>query len=142
MVTGQIPSTMLVLGELIYHFASADLGNAILEFVGGCLIFLHTKRAWKDQEIKGVHWGPFVFFWTWGVYNLWYYAHIGQPISGYIAFMPCLANTAYLFSFWLFNGSFNYDRRNDRARWWVLTRINRFRAFWGAALEEAADLPT
>ncbi len=149
MNTGEIPAAMLWLGQFIYyiyqHFISADLGNAVLEFIGGCLIWLHSIRTWKDEEIKGVSVWPFVFFWTWGIYNCWYYAHIGQPISGAVAFMPALANSAFLFSYWLFAGPFNYDRRRDRIRWWLVSRINRLLGkfcYLGEAVLEAADLPT
>lgn len=127
MIDGGFPAIAAGLAAVLKHAAVPDIINATLEFVGGCLIWMHTARAWRDEEIKGVHWGPFVFFWTWGVYNLWYYSHIGQPISGAVAFMPCLATTAYLFTYWIFAGNFNYEKRNDRARWWFLSRINRLR---------------
>lgn len=79
----------------------ADLGNALFEVVGGVLIILHTGRAWRDRVIKGVHWAPFVFFWAWGGWNLFYYAHVGQPLSAAAAFMPFIANSSYLLSWWL-----------------------------------------
>lgn len=128
--------------NLVALVVNPDFFNAAFEFVGGILIWLHTARAWKDQEIKGVSPWPFIFFWSWGIYNLWYYSHIGQPISGMIAFMPCLANSAYLFSLWLFRGPFNYDKRSHRARWFFIRHGNRIIDFFGNAALEVADLPT
>jgi hypothetical protein len=130
--------------DTVAFVLNPDFFNAALEFVGGCLIWLHTVRAWKDEEIKGVSGWPFIFFWTWGIYNLWYYTHIGQPISGAVAFMPALANSAFLFSYWVFVGPVNLDRRRDRARLWVMFKIKKVVVFFDQALdvmEEVADLP-
>jgi hypothetical protein len=73
-----------------------DLANAGLEVVGGMLILLHSRAAWRAWEIKGVHWAPFVFFATWGGWNLWYYHQAGQWLSGYAAWFPFAANTVFL----------------------------------------------
>jgi hypothetical protein len=124
------------------HYITADSANAAFEFVGGILIWMHTRRAWKDREIKGVSMWPFIFFWSWGIYNLWYYAHIGQPISGMIAFMPALANSAYIFSHWLFSGPFNYDKRSHRARWFFIRTGDKIGNFFGDAAVEVAELPS
>lgn len=57
---------------------SPDIINAIFEFGGGCLIWLSVRQLWKDKELKGVHWAPIIFFWAWGVWNLFYYPSLDQ----------------------------------------------------------------
>lgn len=55
-----------------------DVLNAIFEFGGGCLIWLSVRQLWLDKELKGVHWSPIIFFWAWGMWNLFYYPSLDQ----------------------------------------------------------------
>jgi len=57
---------------------SPDILNAIFEFGGGCLIWLSVRQLWLDKELKGVHWAPIIFFWAWGMWNLFYYPSLDQ----------------------------------------------------------------
>ena len=57
---------------------SPDLINAIFEFGGGCLIWLSVRQLFKDKKLKGVHWAPIIFFWLWGVWNLYFYPSLDQ----------------------------------------------------------------
>ena len=70
--------------------------NGLFEVVGGLLLFLNTWRAWRDGQIRGLHPAPMVFFWSWGLFNLWYYRSIHQPWSAAAGLLPCLGNTAFI----------------------------------------------
>lgn len=75
---------------------TGDHLNGIFESVGGLLLLMNVRRAWRDQAIRGLHPLPSVFFWAWGAFNLWYYPSIGQRWSFWAGIAPCLANTAFL----------------------------------------------
>ena len=58
-----------------------DLINGLFE-VGGAILLLGNVRAIsRDKEIKGVCWGPTVFFAVWGIWNLFYYPSLEQWFS-------------------------------------------------------------
>ena len=80
-----------------FDLFSGDVGNALIETVGGLFIWLSVKKILHDREVKGFSIFPMLFFTSWGIWNLWYYQHVGQWISGYAAFMPALANATYIF---------------------------------------------
>lgn len=45
-------------------------------------MLIDCSRLYKDKEIKGVFWLSRFFFFSWGVWNLWYYrAGIHQMYS-------------------------------------------------------------
>jgi len=58
-----------------------DLINGLFEVLGGFILLLDVGRIYKDRVLRGVHWGPKVFFTAWGFWNVFYYPHLGQWIS-------------------------------------------------------------
>jgi hypothetical protein len=42
------------------------------------MLWKNVHQLHKDKEVKGVHWGPTMFFFLWGLWNLFYYPHLGQ----------------------------------------------------------------
>jgi len=60
---------------------SPDFINASFEFLGGYVIFLSIFKLCKDRELKGVSIAHFSFFFLWGVWNLFYYPSLNQPLS-------------------------------------------------------------
>jgi hypothetical protein len=58
-----------------------DLMNGLLEFTGGWMLAFNVRKLWRDKMVRGVHWGPTLFFFAWGVWNLYYYPHLGQWFS-------------------------------------------------------------
>lgn len=58
-----------------------DLINGLYEFGGGLFSLLTTKRLVKDKQVQGVSWVPFLYFFSWGIWNLIYYPNIGQVYS-------------------------------------------------------------
>lgn len=58
-----------------------NLVNGAFELAGACALAMNVRQLLRDQELKGVHWGPTVFFTAWGLWNLLYYPHLGQWAS-------------------------------------------------------------
>lgn len=58
-----------------------DLVNGSFELVGGFFLWKNVRQLLKDKEVKGVHWGPTMFFFLWGLWNLFYYPHLDQWFS-------------------------------------------------------------
>lgn len=45
------------------------------------MIWKNVAQLYHDKMIKGVHWGPTMFFFLWGVWNLFYYPNLNQWLS-------------------------------------------------------------
>jgi hypothetical protein len=58
-----------------------DLINGSFEIFGGFILLINVFKMYKDRCLKGVHWGPVVFFTAWGFWNLFYYPHLDQWLS-------------------------------------------------------------
>jgi uncharacterized membrane protein YfcA len=58
-----------------------DTVNGIFELVGSLFILLHCRRLFKDKRVAGVSVVAVVFFVAWGLWNLYYYPHLGQWYS-------------------------------------------------------------
>lgn len=52
---------------------TVDVINGLYEFGGAIMLSFHVKTILKDKKTRGVSWMPFVFFASWGVWNLYYY---------------------------------------------------------------------
>jgi hypothetical protein len=59
----------------------SDLINGLFELLGSALIWLNVHQLHHDKEFKGVHVAPTAFFFTWGLWNLYYYPSLGQWLS-------------------------------------------------------------
>lgn len=55
-----------------------DVINGLFELFGSVMLWRNVYQLYKDKEVKGVHWGPTMFFWAWGLWNLFYYPSLGQ----------------------------------------------------------------
>jgi hypothetical protein len=58
-----------------------DLINGAFELFGGLAIFGHARALYRDKEVKGVSTTATGFFTAWGLWNLFYYPHLGQWLS-------------------------------------------------------------
>lgn len=58
-----------------------DLTNGLFELVGGTINYLNVRQLQKDKQVRGVSVIPTVFFSAWGLWNLFYYPHLGQWLS-------------------------------------------------------------
>jgi hypothetical protein len=68
-----------------------DLINGFFEFSGAIFILLSIIKLYKDKMVHGVQWLTILYFFSWGLWNLYYYPHLGQTISfcGGIAITIC-----------------------------------------------------
>lgn len=60
---------------------SPDLINGLFELVGAFFMSLNCVKLYNDKCVKGIYWPAMVFFATWGIWNLYYYPHLGQLFS-------------------------------------------------------------
>lgn len=74
-----------------------DLINAAFEGVGGFVILLNVRRILKDRLVRGTDWRVMAFFWSWGLWNLYYYPALDQMLSFYAGIGIVLANAWYLY---------------------------------------------
>jgi hypothetical protein len=58
-----------------------DIINGCFEFLGGCLVWMNCQRLYRDKEVKGVYLPATAIFGAWGLWNLFYYPHLGQWAS-------------------------------------------------------------
>jgi hypothetical protein len=82
------------------HTSIPDIINGSFELGGALVNWLNVKQIFKDKEVKGVHWAPFVFFTTWGFWNLFYYPHLEQVFSFVAGMMLVAVNTTYIIGLW------------------------------------------
>jgi hypothetical protein len=74
----------------------ADLTNASFELVGAFLCWVNVGVLWKQKQVRGVDWRVWIFFATWGWWNLFYYPSLGQWASAAAGVVMVLANTAWV----------------------------------------------
>lgn len=58
-----------------------DLINGIFEFIGSWFTWMNVKQVIKDKGHYGIYVPAIVFFMSWGLWNLFYYPHLGQIFS-------------------------------------------------------------
>ncbi|MGD9728202.1 MAG: hypothetical protein AB7R40_23115 [Nitrospiraceae bacterium] len=73
-----------------------DLVNGLFEFGGSLAISASVFRLAKDKQVKGVAWSMVAFFWAWGIWNIFYYPHLGQNLSFLAGICVVSVNTIYL----------------------------------------------
>lgn len=75
---------------------SPDAVNGLFELVGAVFILLNIARLRKDRRLNGVHWLSTTYFTSWGLWNLFYYPHLGQWYSFLGGCVLVATNTAWL----------------------------------------------
>jgi len=73
-----------------------DITNALFELIGGYFTWINAWILFKDKEIKGVYLPAWVFFTSWGVWNLFYYPAIGQMWSFYAGIFLVSGNVVWV----------------------------------------------
>ena len=73
-----------------------DFVNGLFEFCGAGFIGLHIQQILRDKAVRGVSILATTFFATWGLWNLFYYPHLGQwwSFTGGLAIVT--ANTIWI----------------------------------------------
>lgn len=74
---------------------TADLINGCFESLGSLFILCSIVKLHRDKAVRGVSWITLTFFLTWGLWNLWYYPHLGQTFSFTGGCLIVLANGVY-----------------------------------------------
>lgn len=54
-----------------------DFCNGLFEFLGAAFVSAHVVQILKDKQVAGVSILPFLFFLSWGLWNLYFYPAIG-----------------------------------------------------------------
>lgn len=73
-----------------------DIINGCFELFGGFIICLSIRDVLKKQQVAGVSLMHIAFFNAWGLWNVFYYPHIGQWASFIGGIGVLIANTVWL----------------------------------------------
>lgn len=73
-----------------------DLVNGCFELGGSFAIMLSIMKLNKDKLVAGVSWVHTAWFASWGLFNIFYYTHLGQPLSFYGGVAIVICNTIWL----------------------------------------------
>ncbi len=73
-----------------------DVINGLFQLIGSLATWLNVVYLYKHKQANGVHVSTFIFFATWGVWNLYYYSHLDQVFSYWTGFSQILANLAWI----------------------------------------------
>lgn len=95
-----------------------DAVNALFEFGAGFAVLLHCRELYQDKIVRGASWVATAFFFSWGVWNLYYYPHLDQWLSFLGGLSIVSANVLWL-------GMMLYYIRKERAKWKVQTYDDR-----------------
>lgn len=74
-----------------------DLINGTFESLGAAFILMDVMRLRRDKMIRGVSWPTRLFFMSWGVFNLYYYSSLDQPLSWWGGVAMVAANIAWCY---------------------------------------------
>lgn len=72
-----------------------DLVNGLFEVFAGAFIWLSVRKVLKDKQVHGISWIHVGFFSLWGLWNLFFYAHLNQMLSWFGGFFVTIMNLWY-----------------------------------------------
>lgn len=58
-----------------------DAANGAFEFSAAFAVLNHCRVLYRAKRHEGVSITSTAFFWSWGVWNLYYYPHLNQWLS-------------------------------------------------------------
>ncbi len=73
-----------------------DIINGGCEIVGACLTFSNILRVRRDRGYAGVNASVVGFFLGWGLWNCFYYPHLGQWASFFGGALMVTANILWI----------------------------------------------
>jgi len=85
---------------------SPDLINASFEILGAIFVLNHCKVLYQEKTVAGVSIISVAYFQLWGIWNLFYYPHLGQSISFYATIAITVANTIWIILLLQYSGFF------------------------------------
>lgn len=75
---------------------SPDAINGGFEAFASLMVLNHCRVLSAEKIVRGVSVISVTFFMLWGVWNLYYYPSLGQPLSFYGGLLVVLANVFYI----------------------------------------------
>lgn len=73
-----------------------DAVNGAFELYGAIAIAQHCLALYRHKMVRGASYAALAFFFSWGVWNLYYYPHLGQWASFAGGCAIVTANAVYL----------------------------------------------
>lgn len=75
---------------------SGDFVNGCFEAVGAVSAWSNFVRLRRDRQVKGIVWQFTIFWFAWGIWNLYYYPSLGQQFSFWAGIALVAGNCAWL----------------------------------------------
>jgi hypothetical protein len=88
-----------------------DLINGLFETCGSLAVFENVRVLYKHKVVRGSSLKVSVFFTTFGLWNLYYYAHLSQWISWSGGAVLCIGNLS-----WFSMAAYYMRKENQHAR--------------------------
>lgn len=55
-----------------------DVGNAIFEFISGCLVWVNIRHLLRARIVVGMHWAHTAYTTAWCIYSMLFFAFLQQ----------------------------------------------------------------
>jgi hypothetical protein len=91
----QISGAYALLASLFESF-SKDAINGTFELAAGFFVLNHCRVLYAEKQVRGVSLTSSGFFLLWGMWNMYYYPALNQPLSFYGGVFVVAANAFYL----------------------------------------------
>lgn len=73
-----------------------DLINGTFEIIGGLFILLSVFDLYKKKQVSGIDWRTTAFFFSWGLWNLYFYPSLDQTLSFIGGVFMSICNLAWV----------------------------------------------
>ncbi len=73
-----------------------DIINALFEGLAAFAVYNHARLLYKQKIVRGVSAMSTAFFFSWGLWNLYYYPFLGQWYSFLAGLAIMVANSVWL----------------------------------------------
>lgn len=74
---------------------TADTINGLFEAFASLMILNHARVLYRDKLVRGISIVSVIFFFAWGVWNLYYYPALGQMFSFWCGIAVVIANATW-----------------------------------------------
>lgn len=78
-------------------FDHLDLINSLFELGGTILTVSNIRAILISKKVEGVYWQVTAFFSIWGCWNVYYYYHLDQIYSTWVAGLLAVANAVWVY---------------------------------------------
>jgi hypothetical protein len=82
--------------DSLLSLISMDAINGLFELSAGFFVLNHCRVLHAHKQVRGVSLTSSGFFLIWGVWNMYYYPALNQPLSFYGGVFVVAANAFYL----------------------------------------------